>query len=258
MTPKLLSRRILFLLVFGIFVLPSCQKLLDYIHAHPGDGDADFKSCNIKKITVVFSTGISTYNVHYLFTYDSYGNPLRIMNDLVSTGNPNFYFRYDKYNRLIQKIRPYSSNGLYETFNKYAYNAKNQIVRDTQYAFGHMSGDTALPDPNTYAYTEYTYDAQNRIIHQSSRVFRNNTWVFPSEVDIAYNAAGNRLPGDYDDKISLNRTNKVWMFLNKDYSVNNPFIATRYNHNNLPAFIDNGHIQLLPLEGKITIEYMCP
>lgn len=42
----------------------------------------------------------------------------------------------------------------------------------------------------------------------------------------------------YDDKINLNLTNKVWMFLNRSYSPHNPFTATSYNVYGLPTLLD--------------------
>jgi len=75
--------------------------------------------------------------------------------------------------------------------------------------------------------------------------------------DFTYDAAGNRAAVVHDNKLNLNRTSKVWMFLTRDYSVNNAFVANRYNLNNLPTLLSGG-IQLLPLPGKTTIEYSCP
>ncbi len=256
MFTKLFPRRALLLLAFGVLAFFSCQKLIDIIHA--GDGGVEFKLCNIKKITTIAPFEPDPDTIHYVFTYNSNGDPLRITNNQVETGNPNFFFRYDKYHRLSQTIKPYLDGLSYETFDKYVYNDKNQIVIDTGYAFGPMSGDTALGDPNLYAVTLFTYDAQNRIIHSSAQIYHFGVPSFAGESDYPYNAAGNistRLI--YDDKLNINRTSKVWMFLTKDYSVNNPFIATKYNLKNLPTQVPHG-IQLFALQGNQTIEYSCP
>jgi hypothetical protein len=41
----------------------------------------------------------------------------------------------------------------------------------------------------------------------------------------------------YDDKVNLDRTNPIWQFLDRDYSMNNRFIAEKYNAAGLPAII---------------------
>ena len=50
------------------------------------------------------------------------------------------------------------------------------------------------------------------------------------------------MPGAvYDTKISIYRTSNVWMFLNRNYSVNNIRRATAYNGKGLPkAFEQDG------------------
>src|SRR5882724_1466210 len=197
MSTKLFPHRVLILLAFVAFTFFSCQKIIEIIRN--GDGGVDFKLCNIKKVTGSFTTAIQTYIVHYDFTYNSNGDPLRITNDLVETGNPNFFFRYDKYHRLSQTIRPYGTGG-YETFNKYVYNNKNQIVSVTQYIFGLMSGDTALSDPNRYAVTTYSYDAQNRINHTSLRIFHFGTSDDGGARDYIYDASVNLPAAVHDNK----------------------------------------------------------
>jgi len=61
----------------------------------------------------------------------------------------------------------------------------------------------------------------------------------------SYNADGNLAGHDYDDKINYHRTNRVWMFIDRDYSVNNPVIATyEYNDFGLPT-------RIVPFEGTV-------
>ena len=40
---------------------------------------------------------------------------------------------------------------------------------------------------------------------------------------------------------NLNRTNDIWQFLNRDYSMNNPFMAGAYNGTNYPTVINDAH-----------------
>ena len=44
----------------------------------------------------------------------------------------------------------------------------------------------------------------------------------------------------YDHKVNIHRTNKVFMFVDRDYSMNNPFSAATYNGYLLPAHIGTG------------------
>lgn len=255
MNPRISS---LFLLVVGIS-FAGCQKIYDYVHS-PINGNTEYRSCSIRQIT-----GYYPYfdDIHHMFSYNKYGNPEKVVNDRVGTGSPNMWFKYDKYNRLIQLIRPYSNNN-YETWNKYGYNAKNQIVRDTQYEFGPFVDSVPSITPMIMArriYTVYEYDAFNRIsMKKDSNVIFNSILV--RQKFFNYNSKGN-LVGEnlvYDDKISILRTNKIWMFLAQDYSVNNPVIAAEYSRNGLPVvFSGNQSVGLIfPYTfSDVKVDYSC-
>ena len=57
-----------------------------------------------------------------------------------------------------------------------------------------------------------------------------------------YDKRGNLVIADatYDKKTSIYRTHAIWMFLNRNYSLNNPVVATSYNANGLPLTFTNG------------------
>jgi hypothetical protein len=218
-----------------LFPLSGCEKVLEYLAENP---QADLKYCNITKFTE--NSGPSGSRIA-TFTYNGLGNPTKITVTNVGTGNPNRVFKYDSYNRL-KEYRGEYTNGNYEFWYRYAYDpASNRVVADTVYIFGALG-----PEPTTYfdrRVTHYTYDAQGRII-QTSTV----STVFPGPPVVssyAYDAMGNLiLPGiAYDNKINLHRTNRVWMFIDRNYSVNNPLTADTYNANQLPT-----SITLLPEE----------
>jgi hypothetical protein len=62
--------------------------------------------------------------------------------------------------------------------------------------------------------------------------------TYPTQIyQFEYDGNGNLVtPGVvYDNKINFHRTNKIWMFLDRDYSINNPFAAETYNSNHLPV-----------------------
>jgi hypothetical protein len=56
-----------------------------------------------------------------------------------------------------------------------------------------------------------------------------------------YDAEGNlEVPGaTYDNKMNINRTNDIWQFLARDYSVNNRLMATAYNSTGFPTHINH-------------------
>jgi len=65
--------------------------------------------------------------------------------------------------------------------------------------------------------------------------------VFPDTLitghtqDITYDAKGNAEGSTYDNKINYHQTNKVWMFIDDQYSVNNPFHIDEYDVHGLPV-----------------------
>lgn len=242
-----------FILVSGALVT-GCQKAIDHIH-HNGKGDDEFRTCRIRQITLTDPPGTGGYTVHYNFTYNKLGDPVSVINDLVCTGNPNLVFKYDKYNRLREFIRPYT-NGSYETWEKYGYNARNQIVRDTMYGLGVY-----------VSYGDIQYDAQDRVIGEHDSIFMvaTNAFLYTSSRSYSYDANGNLEypPGvsvSYDNKLNIHRTNKIWMFIARDYSVNNPFIATQYTPYGLPVTFRTRYESLgimAPYSGNAQVEYWC-
>ncbi|HYF30576.1 MAG TPA: hypothetical protein VD993_05625 [Chitinophagaceae bacterium] len=237
-----------------ILIFSSCEKVIEYLGENP---TADLKYCNITKFTE--NSGPSGARTA-VFTYNVWGNPVKVTVTDVGTGNPNRVFKYDAQQRL-KEYRGEYLNGNYEYWYRYAYDpASNRIISDTVYIFGPIA-----PEPTTFfdrRVTHYTYDAQGRIM-QTSTV----SSVFPGPPVVAnysYDAMGNLIrPGiTYDNKINLHRTNRVWMFLDRDYSVNNPLTADSYNNNALPLSITLGDGE--PLRGftgfylnDSDIEYKC-
>ena len=169
--------------------------------------------------------------------YDQYENPVAITTPLPNTGHPYRTFKYDTWHRL-REYRGEYSNGNYEFWHFYGFDLNGRIGVDTLYTLGAM-GPTG---PATYferSISKITYDAQGRIIKVVT-----DTQISPShtETNYSYDAAGNLIypPGSgvvYDNKMNLNRTNDIWQFLNRDYSMNNPFIADAYS-NNFPTVIN--------------------
>jgi len=167
------------------------------------------------------------------FTYDGYGNPTDVKFADVSEMTPHYEFLYDKRHRMTDCIGALN-NGLYTFWHRYHYNAKGLIDQDSLYRDGSLS---EFPQPIGHDNQSifYTYDGYERIIETKTyylgRVI-DTTW--------SYDASGNRVrPGFvYDHKSNIRQTNKIWMFLDQDYSVNNPLPAVSYNKAGLPLQFD--------------------
>jgi len=204
----------------------SCKKIEEAILKDPC---ADFKFCNIKSYSNSFNTAT--------FTYDAFGNPLSVTNTVVGSGQPNLQFKYDKLHRLTEFIRPYA-NGDFEQWTKYIYDASGRIAFDTTWALGRIT-PTGPANYFQARLTTYTYDGTCRVIKTSSAVL-GDEGGFPSVFVYSYDVNGNLIrPGIvYDNKVNIHRTNKVFMFVDRDYSMNNPFTATNYNAYSLPRTID--------------------
>jgi hypothetical protein len=135
------------------------------------------------------------------------------------------------------------SNNTFETWHFYGFDYLTRIGVDTFYVFG----SSATGKPTNYferVISILTYDSQNRIVRSDNTITPDpvNPLVQTSfSVDNwTYNSAGNREGAGitYDNKLNLNRTNDIWMFLARDYSLNNPFAATSYNSAGYPTNIN--------------------
>src|SRR5687768_8491964 len=202
----------------AILTLSSCNKLIDHIKNHLDNDDKTYRIETWTRFDP--ETG---YPYHGKFTYNANNDPVTF----TGGGSFNWIFKYDKHKRLSETYMyerdPYFEKE-YREYRKYKYNNKGQIVSDTTYEFGFWD---SIPTPqNTYyRQTFYTYDEKGRMI-KSVIQFQDSTDL-PIIAEYSYDEDGNLvIPGFvYDKKMSFLRTNKVWMFLSRDYSVNNPFPA---------------------------------
>ena len=224
------------LLVIAIVVLSSCQKSDEYLNTELVEGKqikengklaGEIKKCSILQVTYTMSGTTDVLQ----FTYNSSGDPESIRrNSGGHTGYPNYAFKYDQRKRLTDFIGPYN-NTTAEFWHKYLYDNRGNIVLDSTYIFPRIEND--FPEnPYTRELTFYTYDDKDRIIKDST-VFSGSTSAVVHTY--AYDERGNKIGNTYDNNININRTNKIWMFLNRDYSVNNPFRADSYNASGLPS-----------------------
>ncbi len=209
------------------FLFWACTK---YDHKPPPD--ENFSACQIQ--TLHFNLRSAGYEDSITFAYNNLGNPIAGIRGNVSTGAPNFIFRYDNYNRLKELIGLYDTSDLenVDNLHKYSYDSYNRIIRDSLYYFPEIiNGKPA--NNNQLVIVDFEYDSENRISKVTTLFFGTTNIK-----NYTYNQDGNLDGILYDDKINFHRTNKIWMFLDRDYSVNNPVNANySYNDFNLPVKI---------------------
>lgn len=232
--------------VFAIALVPACEKGDGYIINH---GSAELKGCAIMQIIRNNFGPVDTL----VFAYNKWGDPVSInklpMPFYMSGYNgPNYAFTYDKKHRLAEcldvepdTLHPGTTKILER--HKYFYDnpGSDNITRDSGFYYPGMVG------VDFRSLTYYIYDKYDRVIKDSTfgpEVFTPtvNTYTYDgngNRASIKYDShTGNVFTttfSAYDNKTNIHRTNKIWMFLDRDYSINNPFVAVSYNSKGLPA-----------------------
>jgi hypothetical protein len=225
---KMYRYSLLLCISMGVMALAGCNKLLDYFEDNP---TAEYSICKIKKLTYFtpFDTTTAT------FVYNSYGDPVSITPSSIGTGRPQHLFRYNSKRQLTDVIRAYD-NGYFETWARYVYDNQGRVIRDTGYAFGQIIDPPSSGLELGRFLTIYEYDSRNRIT-RTVNTSVDHPGSYPTIISTyAYDGNGNLvIPGaTYDNKINLHRTHRFWMFLDRDYSVNNLVSAGPYNGYGLP------------------------
>ena len=208
----------------------GCNKVFDYLNDGHGGHDQHNIKYRVKKITGR-GTGDSAMAT---FTYNKWGDPVSILMANPTTGRWNSHFKYDKQHRLTDYYTAYGDN-IFDQWHKYYYDNKGSIVRDTTYFFGYIGEDGPATADKTRMVTHFEYDAYNRISKNIREILNNSHYV--DTTTYTYDSQGNLIrPGiTYDNKLNVYRTHNVWMFIARDYSINNPFIADAYNNGHLPV-----------------------
>ncbi len=216
-------------------IISGCQKHLELsknkeLSSTPLPGQTI--NCRIESIW----ENPGAYNQRFLLMlYDEYENPIAITTPEVSTGHPYITFKYDAWHRL-REYRGEYSNGYFEFWHFYGYDLSGRIGVDTAYWFAQLSID--FHNYSDRIISKIEYDNQNRIIrvvtdYQLTNLHFESTYEYDAEGNLIY-------PGSavtYDNKLNLHRTNDIWMFLARDYSVNNPYVADEYNSAGFPTVI---------------------
>ena len=238
---------LILLALSSLIVIPGCQKIEKYL-PHPPKNDP---ACVITAVTQALE-GNERHGIVYS---NAQGRPDSVIFDieLGSAGASYFYFTYDAGGKLTGYNGNYTrEEGDYYFRHKYVY-AGNRIVQDT--AFIREGG----------SYTEVlniTYDNAGRVIKEERETIESDGQPASEVRDpltYAYNAQGNLVSdyADYDDKVNFLRTNKVWQFIQRDYSQNNPATSTGYNSNKLPTGFNAGYTSFLQQSLPVHIEYAC-
>lgn len=193
--------------------------------------------CNIQRFTTndpFFGTGFAE------FIYNAAGNPIYV----VPRFNPDYRiaheFRYDAANRLTDHIFG-SSKGFYQAWARFNYESSTSTRIATSFHYRNGLVGTN-PTSTPIAYTIYFYDEAGRIIKTITYLHGEHPSVTQT---YQYNAAGNLIREGvvYDDKVHLRRTSSVWMFIDRNYSMNNPLSASAYNQQGLPTIFNNSTAQ---------------
>jgi hypothetical protein len=241
-------------LITALFIFPGCKKAFDYGRANP----EETVPCRITKLKFyVIPEGppghLSSPIYHvYDYTYDYLGNPRSVMREDLGTAdydarNIEQHFRYDQQNRLTgYEVNYNGSLGVLE-WHRYSYPDRHTIVDSTFDYTNSLYNDPEPPHFSSDTYVSvYKLDAKGRII-----------------TNYRYDANGNlKRPGViYDDKVNLYRTNKVWMQVCQDYSVNNPLSdptqISSYNQLGLPLRFAVGGRALGYDFNTMDVEYDC-
>ena len=234
------SKKSIVLCCFPILLLvisTGCQKSIDFknkdadVLGTPLPGQGTY--CRIESIWEKDHGGRGEQRF-ILILYDEYENPVAITVPRIGTGTTYRTFRYDSWHRLREYIGSYG-NGGFQFWHQYGYDQSGRIGYDTVYILGGIVNDQ--PGPSFEKRTsEIEYDNHNRI----SRVTTHSSFGGTSVSNYGYDAAGNLIrPGvTYDSKTNFQRTNDIWMFLARDYSMNNPVVAEQYNAAGYPTKIN--------------------
>ena len=240
----IMKKRFIAVAMLAIVLLPGCKKVYDYIEIYPA---ADIKICPIMKIISVGQYGSADT---LIFKYNSWGDPVSVSHSSgPSTGRPDYVFKYNRQGKLSELLGVYymygtTNDGIFmEYWHKYFYDGTGKIALDSTYIWPYFQNGVLI-DYYGGKMTFYTYDNKERIIKDSTIWTEGHLYGGTGSLitiivsNYAYDANGNKVGGSYDQKTSFLRTNKIWMFLHRDYSLNNPFTAESYNSNGLPTSLN--------------------
>lgn len=226
-------------LLLAALMATGCHKFVDWDdlwHKHN-------PNCRIEKILYYPEFGPDTITA--IFSYNKKGDPVSVLYDFVATGRPNLLFRYDQKGRLTDYIGVYTNNH-YEFWYHYRHDQKGRIIADTVSGFGQFINGQPIPDPNfPPSWGTYEYDEFDRVSseehHHPQGFVTMDTYEYNGDANLISHK--NFIDGhlnyeeaytNFDGKVSLYRTNKIWMFVDRNYGKNGFVLADKYNSKGLP------------------------
>lgn len=216
-----------------LVVFTGCHKFFDWKH----HGHQHGPNCRVKKITSFIDgdTVVSTFH------YNHKGDPVSILRSATITASPHMFFQYDHKGRLKELLGRYhfEPNGLYDTWITYKHDWKGRIINDTVYSFGNIVNNVPQPNPSQKSCNDYEYDAWDRMVKMKHTFVLPGLGDFTTTYDFIYDADGNLVDGYfppyyYGNKRNIRHTHKLWMFLDRNYSVNDEAGAVAHNAAGLP------------------------
>src|SRR4030095_8336128 len=229
-----------------IIFLTACEKLIDFIPAKA-------KNCRIKKIHFIFPDfGGFNSNYDMDFYYNKWGNPDSIIISRPLTANYNRYFLYDNKKQLKRLVEA-------QDFKFPVLDHRFGYTRDL------ITSDTTHSAYGVHAVTSFEYDGHGRISKSTFNFLPPDPYVSVTQT-FQYDSEGNLLNGigNYDNKLNPNQLHPIWLFLVRNYSLNNPIHAVQYNSFRLPTKLaEPGSTRLEFLGGGFNfldnseIEYDC-
>lgn len=250
------------LAVTGAFYFTGCKKLIDQAHHNPGQ---TFEYCDIKKFKIWYRDSYNEFTVYY----NKAGQPKDVLGKYpdspVSFANSEQHFRYDKQGRLTDWIINPPGQQHTWLWHTYHYLSSTQVL-DTLYncwsVESYITDKHAPYDDPLTTIRLLDFDNYGRIAKITNPV---SNYIQP----VVYDANGNSsLYSSYDSSVNIMRTNKIWMFVNLNYSLNNhtdlPWGTFLYEYNSymLPVgftFSDpyGGSFMSTFAANKMVIEYDC-
>ncbi|WP_153801272.1 hypothetical protein [Foetidibacter luteolus] len=237
-----------YLLVTLFFITSGCKKVIDFID-RPGD------CCRIEKISYEPIDSWSPDKLEVVFTYNKYGDPLSAVHSSDVSGVVNHFFKYDKLHRLTGYMYTYGKPPGFLSWEKYTYTNDPRVIIDSLFSYG--DGGWPGDSPTDY----FTVDVFKIILDNRGRIVK---WW---DIDFTYDAQGNlEYPGEtytYDNKVNIRRTSRTWMFIERDFSINNvkqSLGSLIYNKARLPQHLYDAHTPwaFLQLEyNNAYITYSC-
>jgi hypothetical protein len=231
----MLSLAVFFFLIF------SCRRILVQIQINTHGSEVT--SCKITGIDYQGYFGV----INLAFTYNANGDPVSI--HPLDDSDPDAFsmdFHYGSDNKLTY----ISSNEALVGHGTTTFLYNGESIDSS--VFVHQEDDDEL-------HNKYQYDTFNRLSSARSDLYFLEYFQSRHTYNYAYDVYGNLTGmGAFDERVNLLRTKRIWMFLSRNYSINNPVGATSYNSFGFPEHFGTTTAKFIsvPLTNA-TIHYDC-